>query len=104
MESVVAVSEVLGVSLTETEERREKRRRLGEEEASESDSEDMEALLGRWATVQKAGLQNRTPFETLQCAATEGLKIHKGTVLSAAAKLPLLCLKKSTCRLGAGFG
>ena len=103
MESVVAVSEVLGVSLTETEERREKRRRLGEEEASESDSEDMEALLGRWATVQKAGLQNCTPFETL-CAATEGLKIHKGTVLAAAAKLPLLCLKKSTCRLGAGFG
>ncbi|CAE7691511.1 ppiA [Symbiodinium necroappetens] len=35
------------------DERREKRRRLGEEEASESDSEDMEALLGRWATVQK---------------------------------------------------
>ena len=49
--------EVLGLwRETKTEERREKRRRLGEEEASsESDSEDMEALLGRWATVQKAG-------------------------------------------------
>lgn len=36
------------------QERREKRRKTGEEKESDSDSEDMEALLGRFSTVQQA--------------------------------------------------